>query len=260
MKKAILILSLSLFSFTSANCLHTVFEVVRSELPMYDKTFNGLIVDSAYWDKGTANNRGKSIYIMKYYWNDGNLDSLYEANLREGEWQYRTTKSPMGDLHVSREGNIWTIEGAKVDGTVGTEIIYFDGDSLASTSKSEDDTFTSIYVLKKDTLFHYSSDRIIVLDETDTNKCYEKEYYNGEWTTWDRYETEIKDGMTLLTRTNIEEGLDHKTVTYFMFRRNGNSTTSIHRKIRPAYIPEKAKHFDLLGRPVQGKYTVEFLK
>ena len=37
-------------------------------------------------------------------------------------------------------------------------------------------------------------------------------------------------------------------------------TTSIRRKVRPATIPEKARHFDLLGRPAKGRYTVEFLK
>lgn len=37
-------------------------------------------------------------------------------------------------------------------------------------------------------------------------------------------------------------------------------TTSIRRKVRPATIPEKARHFDLLGRSAKGRYTVEFLK
>ena len=36
-----------------------------------------------------------------------------------------------------------------------------------------------------------------------------------------------------------------------------NSTTSFLRKNRPAYIPEKAKHFDLLGRPANSKYIMK---
>ena len=34
-----------------------------------------------------------------------------------------------------------------------------------------------------------------------------------------RYETGVKNGMIVLTRTYIEDGLDHKTGTMFMFRR-----------------------------------------
>lgn len=34
-------------------------------------------------------------------------------------------------------------------------------------------------------------------------------------------------------------------------------TTSIHRKVRPATIPEKARHFDLLGRPAKSEHIIK---
>jgi hypothetical protein len=42
----------------------------------------------------------------------------------------------------------------------------------------------------------------------------------------------------------------------FFAKVDPNSTTSILRKNKPAFIPEKAKHFDLLGRPANKKYII----
>jgi hypothetical protein len=44
-----------------------------------------------------------------------------------------------------------------------------------------------------------------------------------------------------------------------MFRRKAGTDAILH-KVRPAVNYKNARHFDLLGRPAQGKYTVEFLK
>jgi len=223
---------------------------------MYDKNLDGLVPDSAYWDKGTADSRGESIYIWKAYWNDGRVDSLYEANLRNGEWKYQTTVNTT-DIKVNHEGNIWIIESKTMDGKVDKETIYFDGDSLAITNNDG----TNIYVMKKDTLFRPRprENFIITMDEKDTNTCYEKRNYEGTWMTLNRYETAFKNGQVLLTKTIIEDGLDSKTVTFFLNQRK-SSTTSIHRNTRPKFHLQNCKHFDLLGRPAKGKYTVNFLK
>ena len=65
MKKIILILALTFFSLASANCLKTIFEFQRYEYLMHDKDYGGLVLDSMYVDKGTANNRGELIYTWK---------------------------------------------------------------------------------------------------------------------------------------------------------------------------------------------------
>lgn len=196
------------------NCIQTVFEFQRAEFSSFSE--NGLYVDSAYWDKGTANNRGNSIYIYKTYWTGTHLDSTYEANLRDGEWTYQTTINTT-ETKVFNEGNISTIISTK-DGISDTVTTYFDGDSLATTRNEEGTKYTSIYVLKNDTIFRPNQSQIIVMDENDKNTCYQKDLYDGEWITWDRYEAGIKNGMIVLTKTYIEDGLDHKTATFFMNR------------------------------------------
>lgn len=198
------------------NCIQTIFESQRAELSFFSE--DGLFIDSAYWDKGTANSRGNSIYIYKAYWTGTHLDSTYEANLRNGEWTYQTTINTTETKFI-REGNISTLISTK-DGTSDTTITYFDGDSLATTYTEKGGKETRIYVLKNDTIFNpIDTERIIVMDENDSNTCYDKMHRNGKWFIWDRYEAGIKNGMIALTKTSIEDGLDGKTVTFFMFRR-----------------------------------------
>ena len=257
MKKIILTFALALFSQSFADCIHTVFEYEQASIAHYDKSFDGLLFDSVYVDKGTANTRGNSIYILKYYWTGDKIDSAYEANLRKGEWQYKTTINPDSVVYdIDHVENNWTIIGS-ANGVSDTISIYFDGDSLAITSTDEAGKYTNIYVMGNDTLFRYSESEIIVNDEKDTNTCYVKDSRDNYVTTWYRYDTEVKNDRVIVSKTYIEDGLDHKVMTYFLFRRKGG-TDAIRSKVRPAIIPEKVKKFDLLGRPAKGKYTVEF--
>lgn len=198
------------------DCIQTIFEFERIEFEFYDD-FGGLVIDSMYWDKGDANNRGKSIYTYKAYWTGTHLDSTYESNLRDGEWAYQTTVNTK-ETRAIRNGNISTLISTD-DGISDTITVYFDGDSLAMTARGADGEYTSIHVLRNDTIFRPTQDKIFVKDESDSNTCYMKENYEGEWRTWDRYETGVKNGMIFMTKTYIEDGLDHKTGTYFMFRR-----------------------------------------
>lgn len=260
MKKLILILAtLALFSQSFADCIHTVFEYEQATIAGYDKSFDGLLFDSMYVDKGTANTRGNSIYILKYYRTGDKVDSAYEANLRNGEWQYKTTINPDSVVYdIDHVENNWTIMGS-ANGVSDTISIYFDGDSLAITSTDEAGKYTNIYVMGNDTLFRRSESEIIVNDEKDTNTCYVKDSRDNYVTTWYRYDTEVKNDRVIVSKTYIEDGLDHKVMTYFMFRRKAGTDAILH-KVRPAVNYKNARHFDLLGRPAQGKYTVEFLK
>ena len=92
------------------NCIRTILELQSAEFSFFSE--DGLFIDSAYWDKGTANNRGNSIYIYKAYWTDTHLDSTYEANLRDGEWTYQTTINTTETKFI-REGNISTLISTK---------------------------------------------------------------------------------------------------------------------------------------------------
>jgi hypothetical protein len=197
------------------NCIQTVFELEKAETFSFSE--DGIAIDSAYWDKGSANNRGNSIYIYKNYWTGTHLDSTYEANLRDGEWTYQTTINTTETKFI-REGNISTLISTK-DGISDTTITYFDGDSLATTYTDEGSKYTSIYVLKNDTIFRPDQNQITVMDENDNNTCYQKGFYDGEWVIWNRYEAGIKNGILTLTKTIIDEGIDGKTVTFFIHRR-----------------------------------------
>lgn len=259
MKKTILILSLALFSFTFANCLDAVFEFEQASIATYDQTFDGLILDSMYVDKGNANTRGNRLYIWKAYYKDGFIDSTYEGDYRDGTWDYRETKIA-ATYQVEHQENTWIFEGTTTDGLKDTMTIYFDGDSIATTSTDEGGTYTNIYVMKKDTLFRVSESEIIVLDEKDTNTCYVKNSRDDYNTIWYRYESSVQGKYVVLSITYIEEGLDRKVMTYYMLPRKGGSITAIPRKVRPAVNYKKGRPFDLLGRPAQGKYTVEFFR
>ena len=204
-------------AYNYKNCIQTIFDYEKFRITMYDANFAGLIVDSVYVDKGDENTRGNRIYTWKSYYKNGIIDSIYEGDYRDGEWQYRGSKD-IANYKLNHEGNVWTITNTS---TNDVESIYLDGDSLAITD--ENDTHTSIYVLKNDTLYRADQKEIIVMDEHDSNICYYKENRDGKWYTWDRYNTGVKDDMVILTKTYIdnEDGLDHKAMTYFMYWRNG---------------------------------------
>ncbi|MBR3070856.1 hypothetical protein [Fibrobacter sp.] len=198
------------------NCIQTVLEFQRTKATSFSE--NGIAIDSVYWDYGSANNRGNSIYTYKNYWTGTHIDSTYEAELHNGEWAYRTTINT-AETKFFHEGNISTLISIK-DGISDTVITYFDGDSLATTYTEKGGKETRIYVLKNDTIFNpIDTERIIVMDENDSNTCYDKMHRDGKWFIWDRYEAGIKNGMIALTKTSIEDGVDGKTVTFFMFRR-----------------------------------------
>lgn len=199
------------------DCIQTVFESFTAEFSLYGAEMPSLMIDSMYWDKGDADSRGESIYIYKAYWTGNHLDSTYEANLHEGEWSYRTVLNTK-KATVTQNGNITTYTITDNDDT-DTRVVYFDGDSLAISHMEEGETYTSIYVLKNDTIFRPTQDEFIAKDENDINTCYLKENYDGELVVRNRYETGVKNGMIFVTRTYIEDGLEGKIATYFMFRR-----------------------------------------
>ena len=50
----------------------------------------------------------------------------------------QTTKVPYDSIKVTHEGNVWTLEGITTDGGISSETVYFDGDSIATTSNDEE--------------------------------------------------------------------------------------------------------------------------
>ena len=57
--------------------------------------------------------------------------------------------------------------------------------------------------------------------------------------------TDTENGFVVSNKDSEEK------MFYILF--NPESTTSTHRMVRPSFLPEKTKHFDLLGRPANNK-------
>ena len=110
--------------------------------------------------------------------------------------------------------------------------------------------------LRNDTLYisdgEWDYDKtIIVQDEDSKNRCYTGKKENPRYV----FQIEIRNDTLIRTEYNSKGKW-----TYLYAPVQNESATSIQRKFRPAIRPENAKHFDLLGRPAQGKYTIVFLK
>ena len=245
MKKVILILSILALDVFAVDCIRATFNAYVMQYTIYSEDYEGLRTDSMYVDKGS------SIYISKDYWTGNHLDSVieYGKSSDSEKWENRVTLMNR-TATVTQEGDLkkYTILD---DGEIDSEyFIFLDKDSLYYKEGIEDDT---IYI-KNDTLHRDHGEEIIVKDADNENKCYNKDRDNNVWMTYE-YETR---GDTLIQKRTHQDG--GKVLITFMVPVDSNSTTTIQRKVRPAIIPEKAKHFDLLGRPTQGKYTVDFLK
>jgi hypothetical protein len=59
------------------------------------------------------------------------------------------------------------------------------------------------------------------------------------------------------TETGFTVSYSNFDTKAFFAKVDPNSTTSILRKNRPSFIPEKAKHFDLLGRHIKNKSKLD---
>lgn len=245
MKKAILILSILALDVFAVDCIRATFNAYVMQYTIYSEDYEGLRTDSMYVNKGS------SIYASKDYWTGNHLDSVieYGKSSDSEEWKNRVTLMNR-TATVTQEGDLkkYTILD---DGEIDSEyFIFLDKDSLYYKEGIEDDT---IYI-KNDTLHRDHGEEIIVKDADNENKCYDKDRDNNVWMTYE-YETR---GDTLIQKRTHQDG--GKVLITFMVPVDSNSTTTIQRKVRPAIYYKKAKHFDLLGRPAQGKYTIEFLK
>ena len=255
MKKVILILSILALNAFAFNCIRTTFDIfVLSEYEMYDEGYEGLVPDSFYVDKGEG-----SYFSVKYYRSTNYLDSTMEYYIDPDTSDYRLTIYNT-TAKIEKNGSSKTIT-LYTGGIPSQEIYaYLEGDSLyyknyifEDGAKTLDD-YQSVYI-ENDTL-HTADGNIIINDPENENKCSAQYYYSevSSWGTWMTYEYETKGDTLIQTR---DRGKILKT---FYVPVKSQGTTSIKRKIRPAIDYKNAKHFDLLGRPVQGKYTVEFLK
>ena len=253
MKKLILILSILALNVFAINCRDML------QTSFTSSTTNTYLVDSAYIE-----NYGHdfSYYAsMKYHYTGNNLDSIVRCVELEGTYNCSTIRQKT--VQEKSEKNIKTT--TYYNDQIIQEETYFIGmdSSLAyvyspAISDEPKIDYIRIVYLRNDTLYREVWDlpentlqkeqsSFITPDPNDENTCVITSY-NSPSSTTQQIITNTENGF-VVSNKNSEEKM-------FYIMVNPNSTTSILRKNRPAFIPEKAKHFDPLGRPANKKYIM----
>ena len=246
MKKLILILSFIALNAFAFNC--------RDYMQYTFSDSENFIVDSAY----TANGGYDFIYYapLKYYYTDNNLDSIVRC-VDENCWTFK--------IKVVKERTESTLKITQfIDDWKTERIIFLQNDSVITYSYNDDkeklgtidDVIT--LVLRNDTLYEnfettdeYDDRKSVITtsDPSDENVCSISETIttsNGQSSTKTYQEiiTNTENGF-VISASNTEEKIFLVYTSLY--------STSILRKNKPAFIPKKAKHFDLLGRPIKNK-------
>ena len=254
MKKLILILSilaLNVFAETCRDYIRYLFNGDMSDNFRMDSIYAVSFID----DKDT------SYYTAKYFYTDNKLDSTISC----GSYGCKTVK-----YKQTIDKTDSTIKLTHLDLTYDNReehVILLDKDSSTTyvygldSGKPDSLEIISYRSLHNDTL-HYNNwfaegrpytfgNQIYAPDPNDENIC-NYTIYNSEY--------ESENGTYQLIITNTENGFQlfhtqYNQSAFFIY--TNNSTTSFQHKIRPTIIPEKAKHFDLLGRPANSKYIIK---
>lgn len=143
---------------------------------------------------------------------------------------------------------------------------YQTGEYYTSTNTEErfiqNDTLFihKTYTTSSSTSFSIRHNHYLIIHDPDNkNQCIEKDYsINDDGTK--SVKDEIQRIFTIEETVNgfmITTRAANSSIPTKSFYVYNEKPTSIHRKIRPTVIPEKAKHFDLLGRPANSKYIIK---
>lgn len=251
MKKAILILSILALNAFAVNCR----DLLNS--PSSHDFTNTYHADSSYME--ISDTYSNYSIATKYYYTGNNLDSIVQCtNENCSTIHYKT-------IEEKTESTIKTT--TYFDNHIAQEEIFFIGkdSSIAYvhspvTSHELEIDYTKISYLHNDTLYMEKRDQpeetlrksesyFVTPDPNDENTCIQTSY-----------DPTVKTIQKVITNTEKGFVMEENGNKMFYILVNPNSTTTIQRKVRPAVNYKNAKHFDLLGRPAQGKYTVEFLK
>ena len=178
----------------------------------------------------------------------------------------RSLHGKKAKIMLEDEKDYYYIGRLTVDDWKSEKIIFLQKDSAITYDYSDDkeklETISDIttLVLCNDTLYEnrkstneYDDIKSIVTapDPDNENVCNISEtittsYGQSNTTTYQEIITNTENGF-VVSASNTDQKI------FFVYI---NSTTSFLRKKRPAFTPEKAKHFDLLGRPANKKYIM----
>ncbi|SMP57974.1 hypothetical protein [Fibrobacter sp. UWB10] len=239
---------------------------------------------SAYLEYGLNNNyrldSTYSVYLVddgktyfssyKYYYTDNSLDSIVECqtngtcDTQKLKQTRRTTDSTIEltitDLHYGnsevrvfvpgRDSSYKYIYGQNSGNPDSLEIIihfFLHNDTLYIDEKWITDGTPYTFM-----------NFTITPDSKNANICNMTGYTIEKQD--DQQIKSIKDTFQIFTETT-ETGFiasySNTDTKLFFVKVGPNSSTSIHRKVRPTVNYKNAKHFDLLGRPANSKYIIK---
>lgn len=274
MKKLILILSILALNVFAAGCR----DYMRLSVSFWN--FDEYRLDSLYG----ANYFGSLVYYSesKFYYKNGNLISTVRCYGDDCEYVPIENDNPdsivkcNGDCEyapieiVTVKTDTSTNRTIYVDGILSEEeLVSINGDSSFSISyRIRNDSLVEISKMKSnflsnDTLYklEMKQNTVITPDASNENLC--------NFTVYEPIKSDTS--LQSLTKQNIiseYQATITNTEKGFVVSFSNNEekwfytlasepTTSIHRKIRPAIIPEKSKKFDLLGRPAKSEHIIK---
>ncbi len=270
MKKLILILSFIALNVHAVNCL----EFLRSAYLEYGMN-NNYRPDSSYAPSFV--DEGKIYYSsFKYHYTDNSLDSTVEC--------YNRGKCNTEKVKQIRETTDSTIKLSITDPDHSDSeviIIYLGKDStlrytygLNSGNPNELEMITSFF-LHNDTLYverknldgtpyenpdensSIFENTLITPSPENENTCNAIDYtLHKQGDTYTKTFDKAHQEFIETTEAGFTVSYSNYDAKIFFVKVGPNSTTPILRKNKPAFIPEKAKHFDLLGRPANKKYII----
>ena len=271
MKKLILILSFVALNVHAVNCL----DYLRSAYLEY-RLNNNYRVDSTYAPSLITD--GKVYYSsFKYYYTDNILSSAIECsstgtcNTYNFKQSKETTDSTIKKTTSIPENNISQVA-----------IYYLEKDSTCiyqyGLNSDKPDSLEDIicWYLHNDTLYqekmnldgtpYENSDEtpriyentLLTPSPENENICNAIDYtLKKQGDTYTKTFDKAHQEFIETTEAGFTVSYSNYDTKAFFVKVDPNSSTSILRKKHPAYIPEKAKHFDLLGRPANSKYIIK---
>ena len=262
MKKAILILSILALNAFAINCL----DVMR-ETYLKDGLNDNYRLDSTY--RISLVDDGKNYYSsFKYYYTDNSLYSIIQCfgiskkcvtpynykviqETADSTIKLTTTDLNYGDSEVSiiflgKDSTyryVYGLDSGKPDSLEIVNSIFLRNDTLYDEKWYPDGTPYSFgsYIRTPDpeneNICNTTNYKLEKKDDTYVKSIIEN---------YQEFIETTEEGFTITFSNN-----DSK---YFFVKVDSNFTTSIPHKKRPSFIPEKAKHFDLLGRPIKNNF------
>ena len=269
MKKLIFILSFVALNVHAVNCL----DYLRNDYIEY-RLNNNYRVDSTYAPSFVDD----KIYYSssKYYYTDNSLDSVVEC--------YSKGKCDTQKYSVMKETTDSTIKltTSLLESKISQVTIYYlEKDSTCiyqyGLNSDKPDSLENIicWYLHNDTLYQEKmnldgtpyenpdeSPRIYentlrTPSPENENTCNAIDYtLHKQGDTYTKTFDKAHQEFIETTEAGFTVSYSNYDAKIFFVKVGPNSTTSFLRKNRPAFIPEKAKHFDLLGRPANKKYIM----